>query len=193
MRKSLEIRWHSRAGHGAITAAAALAEIIGTETGKEVQAFPDFGAEKRGAAVEVFNRFSKNKIDLVSKLENPDVVLLLDTTLVASGEVNYNQVAEGLKKTGKLIINTSQEDKTKFSSRLKNVYHVDASKISMEEIGQHIPNVPMLGALIKITRLSTKQKFGKGLRKYLSKTLTKDVVKGNIRAFNRGYGEVKKM
>lgn len=192
MKKPLEIRWHSRAGHGAITAAAALAEIIGKETGKEVQAFPDFGAEKRGASVEVFNRFSKDKINLVSKLENPDVVLLLDTTLVASGEVNYDQVSEGLKKAGKLIINTSQ-DKTKFSRRLKNVYHVNASKISTEEIGIHIPNVPMLGALIKITKLSSKQKFSKGLEKYLSKALPENIVKGNIKAFKRGYEEVRKI
>lgn len=45
----LEIRWHSRAGQGAVTGAKGLADVI-SKTGKYVQAFAFYGSAKRGAA-----------------------------------------------------------------------------------------------------------------------------------------------
>lgn len=42
-----QIRWHARAGQGAITGAKGLADVI-SKTGKEVQAFASYGSAKRG-------------------------------------------------------------------------------------------------------------------------------------------------
>jgi len=44
----LEIRWHGRAGQGVKTAAYLLAEAA-MDTGKYIQAFPEYGAERSGA------------------------------------------------------------------------------------------------------------------------------------------------
>lgn len=41
----LEIRWHSRAGQGAVTGAKGLGSVV-AETGKEVQAFAFYGSAK---------------------------------------------------------------------------------------------------------------------------------------------------
>ena len=58
-KETIEIRWHGRAGQGVVTAAVTLADVISTEEDLYVQAFPEFGAEKRGAPILAFNRISK--------------------------------------------------------------------------------------------------------------------------------------
>jgi len=62
----LEIRWHSRAGQGAVTGAKGLADVIST-TGKHVQAFAFYGSAKRGAAMTAYNRVADK---VIMKLEN---------------------------------------------------------------------------------------------------------------------------
>ena len=57
----LEIRWHSRAGQGAVTGAKGLADVI-AGTGKEVQAFATYGSAKRGATMAAFDRFDDSPI-----------------------------------------------------------------------------------------------------------------------------------
>ncbi|MEO0275625.1 MAG: 2-oxoacid:acceptor oxidoreductase family protein, partial [candidate division WOR-3 bacterium] len=61
MDKKIEIRWHGRGGMGAKTAALLLAEAMMHE-GKYVQAFPEYGPERRGAPVVAFTRISDEKI-----------------------------------------------------------------------------------------------------------------------------------
>ena len=48
MTNMTEIRWHARAGQGAKTAAQILALAL-LRDGKGVQAFPEYGPERRGA------------------------------------------------------------------------------------------------------------------------------------------------
>jgi len=48
----LYVRWHSRAGQGAVTGAKALAEVM-SQQGKYVQAYSVYGAEKRGAPMGI--------------------------------------------------------------------------------------------------------------------------------------------
>ena len=188
MTDTFAFRWHSRAGQGAITASTALAEILGNY-GKFVQSFPEFGAEKRGAPVAVFNRISDQKIVDVSHPIELDIVILLDTTLVSSCEINAPEFLEGLKKEGKLLINTDQKDLS-MTKNLKNIFVVDASNIAVQEIGMDIPNVPILGALIKITGLSDLKDFLPKLKAYLSRGLPENIVAGNLKAFERGFKEV---
>lgn len=187
----LGIRWHSRAGHGAITAANALCEIIAANTDYNAQSFPDFGAEKKGAPVVVFNRFSTEKILETYHVQHPDIVLLLDTSLINPSELSYDDILEGIKPEASLLLNTKQE-KTQFSEKFHGtVYHLDATTISVEAIGRNIPNVPMLGALLKISGLSSLETFSEPLRKYLLQALPEKIVDGNIEALQKGYKEVK--
>lgn len=189
MSKNLAFRWHSRAGQGAITAASALAGILG-EKGKFVQSFPEFGAEKRGAPVTVFNRISDQSIKNVSHPAELDTIILLDTTLVSSCEITLEEVLEGLKPDGNFLVNTSQKS-LKIADNLKNIFTIDASKIAVEEIGRDIPNVPILGALVKISELSDLKEFLPRLEAYLSHSLPEKIVAGNLKAFERGFNKVK--
>jgi len=191
MSRPLTIRWHSRAGQGAITVANALVEILGAH-GKTVQSFPEFGAEKRGAPVLVFNRIGDSEIRDTSKPRSPEIVILLDSSLVASDEVSATEVLAGLPVDGKLLINTAQEN-VAFASDVTHVWRLDASKIAMDEIGRDIPNVPILGALLKIAELADLESFQKELASYLSRGLPKKVVAGNMKAFERGFTEITKI
>jgi len=102
MKETIEIRWHGRGGQGAVTAAKIVAESA-VYDGKYVQAFPEFGAERAGAPVASFNRISGSPIALHSQVEHPDVVLVLDATLLGSIDV-----CDGLTDDGVLIVNTQE-------------------------------------------------------------------------------------
>ncbi|MCF8054782.1 MAG: 2-oxoacid:acceptor oxidoreductase family protein, partial [Deltaproteobacteria bacterium] len=98
----IEVRWHGRGGQGAVTSVELLATAA-IDEGKFAQAFPSFGPERRGAPVEAFNRVDDKQIKVRSRIYNPDVVVVLDGSLV--GTVN---VVLGLKKEGLLIVNSSE-------------------------------------------------------------------------------------
>jgi pyruvate ferredoxin oxidoreductase gamma subunit len=187
----IEIRWHGRGGQGAKTAALLLGDAA-LASGKYIQAFPEYGPERMGAPVASFNRISPKPIMLHSGVTNPDIVVVLDPTLIES--VN---VTEGMNDGGVLIINTerSPED-VKGDCGIKSgikVFTVDASKISRETIGKDIPNTPMLGALIKATGvLDFKEMFEDTKHKLEKKFKSKpEVIEGNLKAIERAYNEVR--
>ena len=142
----LEIRWHGRGGQGAVTSVEMLA-LTAIGEGKYAQGFPSFGPERRGAPVAAFNRIDDKQIKVRSAVYKPDVVVVLDSSLV--GLVN---VTEGLKPDGTLLVNTpkSPEELKKELNFKGKVATVDASKIAWEELGVPITNTTMLGALIKV-------------------------------------------
>jgi pyruvate ferredoxin oxidoreductase gamma subunit len=192
MKDLVEIRWHGRGGQGAKTAALLFADAALAQ-GKYVQAFPEYGPERMGAPVASFNRLSVKPILLHSAVTNPDIVLVLDPTLMESIDVT-----EGMPKDGILVINTAQSAKDimgacSIKSGYFKVYTVDASAISKETIGREIPNTPMMGALAKVSGIldfkemleDTKHKLEK---KFKSKP---EVIEGNLKAIERAYNEVR--
>jgi len=96
----IEIRWHSRAGQGAVTGAKSLGDIVAT-TGKEVQAFALYGSAKRGAALRAYNRIDDKPIITHEKFMNPDYVLVIDPALAMTDDITMND-----KETTKYIITT---------------------------------------------------------------------------------------
>jgi len=97
-----EIRWHARAGQGAKTASHLLAVAL-LETGKHVQAFPEYGPERRGAPIRAFNRIDVRPIRRHDTVTNPDIVVVLDRSLLADGSVT-----EGLGESGVLLVNAEE-------------------------------------------------------------------------------------
>jgi len=91
MEEMFEIRWHGRGGQGAKTAALLFGDAA-VSTGKYIQAFPEYGPERMGAPVASFNRISSKSIRIHSGITNPDVVIVLDVSLIE--QVN---VLEGLE------------------------------------------------------------------------------------------------
>ena len=191
MKDLIEIRWHGRGGQGAKTAALLFADAA-LSSGKYIQAFPEYGPERMGAPVTSFNRLSSKPILRHSGVANPDVVIVLDPTLMETVDV-----MEGMNDNGTLIVNTTKtpdEIRSEFSIMAGiKVFTVDASLISQETIGKDIPNTPLLGALIKATGiLDFKAMLEETRRKLESKFKSRpEIVAGNIKAIERAYIEVK--
>jgi len=190
MQKITEIRWHGRGGQGAKTAALLLGDAA-MSLGKFIQAFPEYGPERMGAPVASFNRISSEPITIHYGITEPNVVLVLDPTLIGSIDVT-----KGLSNDGVIIVNTPSSPKeiralTKFNGG--KVFTVDASKISKESIGKDIPNTPMLGALIKATGLLDFDHMMEDLKKKLAKKFASkpEVIEGNLKAVKRAFDEAK--
>ncbi len=191
MKKLTEIRWHGRGGQGAVTASKLLATAALNE-GFYIQAFPEYGAERMGAPIRAFNRVSSEPIDLHCQINEPDIVIVLDNTLLKTIDITA-----GIKKGGIIIINTPEDiDSTNKILKLKKddkstVYIVDATKISIETMGKVIPNTPMIGALVKVTDFIKLDTLLTAIEKTLSKKIHVDMIEANILAVKRAYKEVR--
>ena len=94
-----EIRWHARAGQGAKTASQLLA-VAQLRAGFSVQAFPEYGPERRGAPIRAFNRVDTRPIRRHDAITSPDVVVVLEPSLLEESGAR-----EGLKPGGALLVN----------------------------------------------------------------------------------------
>jgi pyruvate ferredoxin oxidoreductase gamma subunit/2-oxoisovalerate ferredoxin oxidoreductase gamma subunit len=145
----VEIVFHGRGGQGAVTAANLLVAAALEDGNKGVQAFPFFGAERRGAPVRAFARISGEEIHLRSEIYIPDIVIVLDESIM-----DIVDVLKGLKKNGKILINTRKKPKGFDFSKNFSVATVDATGIALKnEIlvgGIPVVNTPILGAVPKI-------------------------------------------
>lgn len=178
----IEIRWHGRGGQGAVTSVELLA-LAAIEEGKFAQGFPAFGPERRGAPVLAFNRVNDRQIKVRSGIYNPDVVVVLDSSLV-----KLVNVTEGLKPEGILIVNTTHSTR-EIKEQLKfpgKVFTVDATHIAREELGTPITNTTMLGALVKATRVIKLESLKGPLEHRFGKIAQK-----NIKACKRAFEELK--
>jgi pyruvate ferredoxin oxidoreductase gamma subunit len=94
-----EIRWHARAGQGAKTASQLFATAM-LRAGKSVQAFPEYGPERRGAPLRAYTRVDDKPIRRHDSITHPDVVVVLEPSLVHEVDV-----AEGLRPDGFVLLN----------------------------------------------------------------------------------------
>jgi len=149
-KKMLEIRWHGRGGQGAVTAAKILAQAAFLEGYRGVTAAPAFGAERRGAPVTASTRISSTPIMVVSPVENPNVVVVLDHTLL-----KYDDITNGLVDGGWLVVNSWRAPRELEVNGSVNVATADATRICQElglsVAGLTIPNTAILGALVRTT------------------------------------------
>ena len=145
----IEIRIHGRGGQGAVVASKLLVTAAARE-GKKVQAFPFFGAERRGAAVAAFARVDNQKIRIHSEVYAPDHVIILDPVLYKT--VN---VTAGLKEGGTILMNSPQEPAAFPFPAQFQVATVDAGGIARRHnLGSRtepIVNTAILGAFAKLT------------------------------------------
>jgi 2-oxoacid:acceptor oxidoreductase gamma subunit (pyruvate/2-ketoisovalerate family) len=149
----IEIRFHGRGGQGAVKGSDILAMAAFRE-GKEVQSFPFFGVERRGAPVTAYTRISEEEIRIHCYIYEPDVVVVLDSSLMTAVPLT-----DGLKPNGKIIINTTQPASAFPVKNAMNaqVYTVDCSSIALRHgLGNQaapIVNTTILGAVSKATGL----------------------------------------
>jgi pyruvate ferredoxin oxidoreductase gamma subunit len=131
-----EIRWHARAGQGAKTAAQVLA-LAALADGESVQAFPEYGPERRGAPLRAFTRLSDRPIRRHDGVTDPDLVVVIEPSLVHEVDVT-----EGLREGGVLLLN-AEEVPDELSGQ--PVRLVPATRLAAES-GSGFANIVMLGA-----------------------------------------------
>ena len=147
--KIYEVRFHGRGGQGAWTASLLLAQA-GLKEEKNIQSFPAFGPERAGAPITAFTRISDETIQLHSSIYEPDVVVVLDPTLLGPA------VAQGIQSHTKLIVNTKDS-----AEKVRDIlgigdtetWTVDATEMAMKVLGRPITNTVMLGAVVRATKV----------------------------------------
>ena len=177
----IEIRLHGRGGQGSVTAAELLA-VSAFDDGKEAQAFPAFGVERRGAPVMAFCRISDQPIRVRSQIYEPDYVIVQDPTLMES--VN---VLAGLKPNGTVLINSERSAAELGLKTSARVVTFPATQIAVEEIGRPIMNTAILGAFSKISGQISFDSIERSIRHRFPGELGDR----NIRAARRAYEAIK--
>lgn len=187
-KREIQIRWHGRGGQGVVTAATLLVEVA-LDEGRYFQATPDFGAERSGAPVAAYTRISDEPIYSHTPITSPDIVVVLDHTLI--GRID---LLSGLVKDGLLLVNTRlspTELRAQVEAVRLRICTVDATRIAMETIGRNIPNVPTIGALLQVDEVVSYQTALSAIERRLSERFSDRVVKANMEALVRGHNEVR--
>lgn len=144
----IEIRIHGRGGQGGVT----LAKLIATSRfleGLSVQAFGLYAAERSGAPIQAFCRYSDEPITNRNLIYEPDHVIVLDPTLVGP------PIAAGLKIGGWILINSPQSPEEYAGQFPRHrLAAVDATSIARDNnLGTRsvpIVNTALAGAVCKI-------------------------------------------
>jgi pyruvate ferredoxin oxidoreductase gamma subunit len=188
--KMLEIRWHARGGQGAKTVAEFLA-LVALHEGKYSQGFPEYGPERAGAPIKGYTRVSVDPIRVHSAIYHPDVVVVLDPGLLGLPEVG-----EGIGEKTTVVVNTTASPSKLVSEHKylagKNLWTVDASGISHEEIGRPIPNMPMLGALVRASKVVKLDGVLENIKREFSRKFAPKILEGNLKAVRRAFEEVRR-
>jgi 2-oxoacid:acceptor oxidoreductase gamma subunit (pyruvate/2-ketoisovalerate family) len=167
MQDYYEIRWHGRGGQGAITAAKILAQAAYFEGYRGVTAAPSFGAERRGAPVSASTRIAPRTIMVVSQVENPNVVVVLDYTLL-----KYDEVTSGLVKGGWLIVNSWRHPRELDLRGDFNIATADATRVcsslGLIVAGLTVVNTAILGAFVRATEAVGMASIEKAIRERFS-------------------------
>jgi len=181
----VEFRWHGRGGQGAWTASELLARTA-LDEGMFIQSFPEFGPERMGAPVTAFTRISNEPIRLHCAIYEPDIVIVLDNTLLKTVPVTA-----GLNHDdSNLIINSNEEPaalKQKLHVTKGKVWAVPATDIALKLLGAPMTNTALLGAVAKATGIVTL----KGIQKTLKEKFKPDLAEKNFAVVQNAYNEVK--
>lgn len=184
MSKILELRFHGRAGQGAKSIADIFANAALTQ-GKRILAFPEYGAARQGAPLRVFVKIDDEEVLDHSQIEHPDIAIVLDEDLIHSEDV-----LEGLKKEGILVVNTHRNEKefreaTGYHGKLVILNATDLA-IKIMRAGR-LANTAILGALTKGQDLISKDQLKKLLKEDFEARFPAEIVKKNLELFDAGY------
>jgi len=179
-----EIRWHGRGGQGAWTASGLLAKAAVHE-GKYIQSFPEFGPERMGAPLRAFTRISDKPISMHCAIYTPDVVVVLDPTLLKT-----IPLTEGLAEDGVLVVN-SRESPAEVREQLnligRKVWTVSATDIAVKILGRSITNTAMLGAVARATGIVDL----KSIEKAIKEEFPLKIAEKNVEVVKEAYKEAR--
>ncbi|MBA7642301.1 NADH-dependent phenylglyoxylate dehydrogenase subunit gamma [subsurface metagenome] len=174
-----EIRVHGRGGQGVVMAVRILASALVLE-GKYAASFPMFGSERRGAPVTAFLRIDEKHIREKTQIYEPNCLVVVDPNLIKTQDI-----FDGLKLSGTLVINATRVAKELYSPNVGVVGFVDATRIGLEEIGIPVTNTCMMGAFTRATGWVQLDSILQTLRDNFSGAL----LERNIKCVRRGFDE----
>lgn len=181
---TFEIIFFARGGQGAKTASELIAHAAVRE-GKFVKAFPFFGPERSGAPTKMFLRVSDQEIRTQEPVVDPDVVVVMDETVMEGEDVTRN-----LDQYESLVINSRKtpEEIRKLAPNFKGKIHaIDGSDIALKTTGSPNPNMAIVGQLIKISEIVSLESAAEIFREVFTEKIGKELTEKNIKAMENGY------
>jgi pyruvate ferredoxin oxidoreductase gamma subunit len=143
----IEVRIHGRGGQGNVVAAYLLATAA-IDEGHFGQAFPAFGAERRGAPVVAFVRIAGRTLRRHNQVLQPDFLIIQDRALL-----KVPGVLDGLRPSGGILVNTSLDAITLGDQLGRAVVTVPATQLARTHLGKPVPNTALLSAFLALTQL----------------------------------------
>jgi 2-oxoacid:acceptor oxidoreductase gamma subunit (pyruvate/2-ketoisovalerate family) len=185
LKNMVEFRWHGRGGQGAWTASELLARTA-LDEGKYIQSFPEFGPERMGAPVTAFTRISNVPIRLHCAIYDPDVVVVLDNTLLKTVPVTA-----GLNRDEDVLIINSSDEPAALREELGvtkgRIWTVPATEIAINILGAPITNTALLGVVAKSTEIVSLE----GIKKTLKGRFRADLAEKNFAVIMEAFKEAK--
>ncbi|UCH52212.1 MAG: 2-oxoacid:acceptor oxidoreductase family protein, partial [Pseudomonadota bacterium] len=143
----LEVRIHGRGGQGNVVAAYLLATVAINE-GRFAQAFPAFGAERRGAPVTAFVRIAKDGFRRRSQVRQPAFLIVQDQSLL-----HVEGVTDGLPEDGGILVNSSLSSRTLSAQLGRETIAMPATALAKEFLGRPVPNTALLAGFLALTHM----------------------------------------
>ncbi|HHJ14365.1 MAG TPA: pyruvate oxidoreductase subunit gamma [Gammaproteobacteria bacterium] len=153
----LEVRIHGRGGQGNVVAAYLLATAA-FEEGRYGQAFPAFGAERRGAPVTAFVRIADTPIRRRCEVRQPAFLIIQDEALL-----HVPGVLGGLQPGGGILVNSARSSEILWERHGRPMQGLPATRLATEILGRPVPNTALLAAFLTLTELLPRQALVKAL------------------------------
>jgi len=181
------VRFHGRGGQGAKTASRILGDA-GFNDGYFAQDFPIYGAERRGAPVTAFTRFSDEKITEKGFVFSPDVSAVMDDSLISDPMANP---FAGLRKGGVAVVNTTKPSGSLLSTRDDvTVATVDLTGQALKILGKPILSAGIAAAVARVAGIK-REALLKAVSEELGDIgLSADLVAKNVEFATRVYNDV---
>ncbi len=187
-KNTFEIIFFARGGQGAKTASELVAHAAVRE-GKYVKAFPFFGPERSGAPTKMFLRVSDEPIRTQEPVVDPDVVVVLDETVMENNE----EITKNLDRNESLIVNStiSENEIRKVVPHFQGKIHaVDATHIALNVTGAPNPNMALVGKLLAVSGIVSLDSAAEIFRAVFTEKIGKELTEKNIAAMQAGYDDL---
>lgn len=176
----IEIRIHGRGGQGNVAAAYILASAA-FEDGRYSQAFPNFGAERRGAPVTAFVRIADTPFSRRCQVLHPAFLIVQDEALL-----HVPGVTDGLRQGGGILVNSNRSSEELKQESGLEIVAIPANTLARKILGRPVPNTALLSAFLSLTDLFPTAALVKGL----SQRFKGDVLERNTQLVNEAAGMV---
>lgn len=166
----IEIRIHGRGGQGNVVAAYLLA-MAAFEEQRYGQAFPNFGAERRGAPVIAFVRISDNPIRRRNQVLHPEFLIIQDQALL-----HVQGILDGIVPNGGVLVNSTFSSEALSQQFGLDIISIPATGLAKQILGRPVPNTALLAAFLGLTGMLTQESLARVLQKrFKGATLEKNL------------------